>query len=44
MPTIKKTSVKVPKELSKKDKKMDIWNKEMKIEKKEYKKTPEKKK
>ena len=31
-------------ESSKKDKKMDIWKKEMKVEKKEYKKTSTKKK
>lgn len=33
-----------PKEDSKKDNKMDMWKKEMKVEKKEYKKTPAKKK
>ena len=33
-----------PKEDSKKDKKMDMGKKEMKVEKKEYKKTPAKKK
>ena len=33
-----------PKEDSKKDKKMDIGKKEMKVEKKEYKNTPAKKK